>query len=124
MLDGTFPEDLKTAEVVLVYKEKKRTDKNNYRPVRILSNTSNIYERSFCNQIYNYFDSIFPKYPCGFRKRYSPQLCLLYMIEKIKQARDNNNVFAAVLTNLSKAFDCNNHKLLIAKLNAYGFDSP
>ena len=36
LLDGTFPEDLKTAEVVPVYKKKKRTDKNNYRPVSIL----------------------------------------------------------------------------------------
>ena len=41
------------------------------------------------------------------------------MIEKIKQARDNNNV----LTDLSKAFDWINQELLIAKLNAYGFDS-
>ena len=42
------------------------------------------------------------------------------MIEKIKQARDNNNDFAAVLTDLS---DCMNHELLIVKLNAYGFDN-
>ena len=45
------------------------------------------------------------------------------MIEKIKQARDDNNVFAAVLTDLSKAFDFINHELLIPNLNAYGFDS-
>ena len=74
--------------------------------------------------MYDYFDSIFSKYQCGFRKGNSLQHCLLYMIEKIKQARDNNNVFVAVLTDLSKVFDCITHKLLIAILNAYGFDSP
>ena len=45
-----------------VHKKKKRTDKNNYRPVSILSNISKIYERSFYNQMYDYFDSIFSKY--------------------------------------------------------------
>ena len=124
MLDGTFPEDLKTAEVAPAHKKKERTDKNNYRPVSILSNISKIYEMSFYNQMYDYFDSIFSKYQCGFMKGHSPQHCLLYMTEKIKQARYNNNVFAAVLTDLSKVFDCINHELLIAKLNAYGFDSP
>ena len=45
------------------------------------------------------------------------------MIEKNKQARDNNNAFAAVLTDLFKTFDRINYELLVAKLNAYGFDS-
>ena len=66
----------------------------------------------------------FFKLSMRFRKGHTPQHCLLYMIQKIKQARDNNNVFAAVLTDLSKAFDCINHELLIANLNAYGFDGP
>ena len=44
------------------------------------------------------------------------------MIETIRKTRDNHGVFAAVMTDLSKAFDCISHELLIAKLNAYGFD--
>ena len=107
LLDGTSPEDLKTAEVVPVHKKKKSTGKNNYRAVSILSNISKIYERSFYNQKYDSFDSIFSKYQCGFRKGYSPQHCLLYKTEKIKQARDND-VFAAVLADLTKTFDCIN----------------
>ena len=44
------------------------------------------------------------------------------MIETIRKTRDNHGVFAAVVTNLSKAFDCISHELLVAKLHAYGFD--
>ena len=45
------------------------------------------------------------------------------MIEKWKTAVDNGGVFAAFLTDLSKAFDCIPHKLIIAKLAAYSFDT-
>ena len=44
------------------------------------------------------------------------------MIEKLKIAPDNKKFCAAILTDLSKAFDCICRHLLIAKLNAYGFD--
>ena len=44
------------------------------------------------------------------------------MTEKMKEARDNNKVCAAVLTGLSKAFYCLLHDLRIAKLHAFGFD--
>ena len=46
------------------------------------------------------------------------------MIDKWKKAVDNNKIFGAVLTDLSKAFDCICHDLLIAKLNAYGLSLP
>ena len=61
-------------------------------------------------------------YLCGYRKGYSCQHALLVMIEIWKKSLDNGGLWAAVLMDLSKAFDTINHELLIAKLHAYGFD--
>ena len=71
-----------------------------------------------------FFEDIFNKQQCGFRKGYNTQQCLLKMLEKWKRSVDGGKVFDALLTDLSKAFDCLDHELLIAKLNAYGFSLP
>ena len=42
------------------------------------------------------------------------------MLEKWKSSVDKRSSFGALLTDLSKAFDCLSHELLIAKLHAYG----
>ena len=117
-----FPSDLKIADVTPAYKKKSKYSKDNYRPVSILSNISEIYERCIYDQIGKYFDDILSKYQCGFRKGYSAQHCLMSLIEKWRESVDSGGAFGALLTNLSKAFDCLPHDLLIAKLNAYGFD--
>ena len=74
------------------------------------------------NQIYPYFHTLFSKFQCGFRKGFNAQHCLLAMIEKWRKTLDKGGETGAVLTDFSKVFDCIDHNLLIAKLDAYRFD--
>ena len=98
--------------------------KDNYRPVSIVPVLSKLYERSMFKQISEFFEIIFSKSQCGFRKGHSTQQCLLAMLEKWKRSVDSGKAFGALLTDLSKAFDCLAHELLIAELNAYKVSLP
>ena len=60
-------------------------------------------------------------FQCGFRKKYSTQHALIAMIEKARKILDKGGTFGALLTDLSKTFDCMTHDL-IAKLHALNFD--
>ena len=92
------------------------------RPISILSSLSKLFEKNMYDNIYNYMENKLSPYLCGFRKGYSTMYCLVIMLERFKKALDKKNKFGALLTDLSKAFDCLNHELLIAKLDAYNFD--
>ena len=115
-----FSLSFKLANMTPVFKNESRNHKNNYRPVHILPLISKVFEKIMNKQLSIYFEEILSKFQCGFRKGFSTQHCLLLMLEKWKRAVDNNKVFGALLTDLSKAFDCISHDLLIANLNAYG----
>ena len=68
------------------------------------------------------FRPILSKYQCRFRKGFNAQHCLVSMIEKSKESVDNGVAFGGLMADLSKACDCLHHGLLIAKLDAFGFD--
>ena len=75
--------------------------------------------------MYKYFNHILSKWQCGFRIGFSTQHCLLVMTKKWRKCLDKGGEgggSGTILTDLSKAFDCILHDILIAKLAAYGFD--
>ena len=66
-------------------------------------------------------EPLLSKYQWGFQRGFSVQNCLLTMLEKWKSSVDKGKAFGVLLTDLSKAFGCLSHELIIAKLNAHGF---
>ena len=121
---GTLPSVLKHANITPVFKKGYSGPEENYRPVSILPVISKIFQKLLSNQIPPLMDQILSKYHCGFQKGFNALHCLLTMLEKWKKAVDTKKVFRALLTYLSKAFDCLPHDLFIAKHNAYGFSLP
>lgn len=117
---NTFPDKIKLGQIAPIFKKNDPMVKSNYRPVSILPVPSKIYEKVLSEQLSNYFESIFDDYLCAFRKRHGCQTTLMRLLEDWKEALDSNHYVAAVLMDLSKAFDCLPHDILLCKLECYG----
>ena len=117
-----FDDNMKFADIKPCPKSNEDTNKKIYRPLSVLPAASKVYERIMHKQIGKYMDAFLSPYLCGYRKGYNAQYALLSLIEKWRISLDNHGYGGAILMDLSKAFDTINHELLLAKLNAYGFD--
>ncbi len=117
-----FPDKAKRAAVTPLDKgEPVRTTEKNFRPVSVLNAFSKIYEKIIKEQLIPHLDHCLSQFIAAYRHRYNTQHVLIRMIEELRRNLDNDNVVGAILMDLSKAFDCIPHDLLIAKLSAYGF---
>jgi len=117
-----FPDKLKHAKVIPIYKKEEDYLIKNYRPVSLLPSLSKVAERVMHNQLHNHFDKLKLYYNSqyGFRKQHSTELATLELIDKITTSMDNNEVPINIYLDLSKAFDTLDHKILLNKLNYYG----
>ena len=91
-----------------------------FRPISVLNTCSKVFEKYLFDQLSTYFEPILSQFVSAYRKHFSTQHVLLRLIEEWRLGLGNNKVVGAVLMDLSKAFDCLSHDLIIAKLAAYG----
>ena len=82
-----------------------------------------MYERVLKNMLVEKMNDQFLPFVAAYREIYNTQHVLIRPLEEWRLYLDNNYFVGAVMTNLSKTFDCISHNLLIAKLEAYSFDN-
>lgn len=122
--EGKFPSALKKAIVTPIYKKGDDKEVTNYRPISLLPILSKVVEKCMVKQISTYFEQndIFSKCQFGFRKNRSTTMAILDLISSIMEDFEEGNYNITQFFDLTKAFDCVSHDILLNKLNYYKFD--
>ena len=119
---GIFPSSLKLGNITPIFKKDDPLDKSNYRPLSILPLLPKVYERIIYNQLSEHSEQFLNSILCGFRKGHNTQHPLFKLLHSWQRELDSGGFVGTILMDLSKAYDCISHELLIAKLECYGLD--
>ena len=122
IMQSKFPYGWKYSKDIPLHKKGSTLDKENYRPVAILSPLSKVIEKLVYKQIYEFFtrNKILHEDLHGFRQNRSTLTALLTMYDRWVQAASSSQFSGVVLIDLSAAFDLVDHRLLLEKLKIYG----
>ena len=84
---------------------------------------SKITELAIVDKLTGHVNQLLSIFVSAYRRMCGTQRILTGFLEEWREQLDHSKIFGTVLLDLPKAFDCIPQDLLIAKLNAYGFDT-
>ena len=114
------PDTWKHGQITPHHKKESVLDKKNFRPVTVLPAFAKVFEKIIHMQMTEHFESIFHDYMFAYRKFHGCPSALLTLTEDWRAELEKRKVIGAVAIDLSKAFDCLPHELLLEKLKFYG----
>ena len=119
---GTFPYQMKNAEIIPLYKNKEKDLCINYRPISLLITMSKLLEKIVYKKTYEFLDTTGQLYSSqyGFRSKHSCENAISELVGQVVKGHDRKEHTAAIFLDLSKAFDTLDHSLLLKKLELYG----
>ena len=125
MYAGVFPESMKIAEVIPIYKAGENNLASNCRPLSILGNLSKLFEKDIHKRLMNYLEKlgIFSENQYGFRKKKVSVQAAISLFKQIAANWKSKVATNCVFVDFRKAFDAVDHSVLLKKLNHVGIRS-